>query len=218
MPVFPAGFRTSELPGRLSPVQKNGQRDSGESWYRDGLQFECTRCGHCCSGATGTVRVSDSEIEALARRVSLSVEKFRTVYTRALRRGGISLREKRNRDCVFFDRDQGCTVYQQRPRQCRTWPFWGGVVATEDRWAEEAEDCPGMNRGKLHDATHIARTSRTDGTSGFVPITLDSELGGLPDTGAPPRQTGSFSTGAERSPADSRAGTTASPLGRDGQI
>jgi len=144
-----------------------------DAWYRDGLRFECTRCGNCCGGATGTVRVTDREIEALARHVSLRVDEFRAVYTRPLRRGEISLREKQNKECVFYQRDRGCTVYEQRPRQCRSWPFWGSVVESEERWSEEAEDCPGMNRGRLHSAEVIARTSETDGTGGFVPISSD---------------------------------------------
>ena len=24
-----------------------------EPWYQDGLQFRCTRCGNCCTGAPG---------------------------------------------------------------------------------------------------------------------------------------------------------------------
>jgi Fe-S-cluster containining protein len=158
-------------------MQNPREVDSGAQqapWYRDGLRFECTRCGNCCSGTPGTVHVSDREIEELARHFSLSIEEFRTVYTRTLRKGAIALREKRNKECVFYDRDRGCTVYQQRPRQCRTWPFWRGVVATEERWTEEAEGCPGMNRGKLHRAAEISGTSHADGTSGFVPITLDT--------------------------------------------
>jgi Fe-S-cluster containining protein len=149
-------------------------------WYRNGLRFECTQCGQCCTGTTGTVMVSDDEIEALARLVSLGVEEFRAAYTRTMRRGEISLREKRNNECVFYDRGRGCSVYEQRPRQCRTWPFWDGVVATEERWDEEAADCPGMNHGKLHHAADVARTASTDGTSGFVPITSDAAPSGAP--------------------------------------
>ncbi len=119
------------------------------------------------------MRVTEQEIEALARHVSLGVEEFRAVYTRTLRKGEISLREKRNHECVFFERDRGCSVYEQRPRQCRTWPFWRGVIDSEVRWAEEAEECPGMNGGRLHDAAEIASTSAADGTSGFIPITSD---------------------------------------------
>jgi Fe-S-cluster containining protein len=139
-----------------------------EPWYRDGLRFSCTRCGNCCRGA-GTVRVSDEEIEALARRLELEPHELRAAFTRKLRGGERSLREKRNRDCIFLDRSTGCTVYEDRPRQCRTWPFWGAVVHSEERWDEESRGCPGMNRGSLHPASEIEAVARDDGTSGSLP-------------------------------------------------
>ena len=51
-------------------------------WYKDGLRFECLRCGSCCSGFSGTVRVSDEEIVALAQRLDLPEAEFRKDYTR----------------------------------------------------------------------------------------------------------------------------------------
>ena len=137
-------------------------------WYRSGLRFACTRCGNCCRGA-GSVRVSDDEVAALARRLELADDEFRAAFTRRLRGGELSLREKRNKDCVFHDRARGCTVYDDRPRQCRTWPFWRSVVHSEERWAEEARGCPGMGRGPLHSAEHVQAVARDDSTSGFVP-------------------------------------------------
>jgi len=139
-----------------------------DAWYRDGLRFACTRCGNCCRGA-GTVRVSDEEIELLAARLDLEPHEFRAAYTRKLRGGERSLREQRNRDCIFHDRGSGCTVYPDRPRQCRTWPFWRAVVHSEERWDEEARDCPGMNRGPVHPAAAIAESLGDDGTSGQLP-------------------------------------------------
>lgn len=131
-----------------------------EPWYRAGLRFACTRCGNCCRGA-GTVRVSDAEIATLARRLELADDEFRAMYTRRLRGGELSLRELRNRDCVFYDREaRGCRVYGDRPGQCRSWPFWNAVVHSPERWAEEAQDCFGMNRGRLHGAEEIRRTLR----------------------------------------------------------
>ncbi len=137
-----------------------------EPWYRDGLAFACTRCGHCCTGGSGSVRVSDEEIAALARRLELDEETFRARYTRRLRGGEISLREKQSRDCVFFARGHGCVVYADRPRQCRTWPFWSSVVHSRERWEEEARDCPGMNRGPVRDAAAVAALADDDGTAG----------------------------------------------------
>jgi Fe-S-cluster containining protein len=120
-------------------------------------------------GTPGTVRVTDEEIDGLARRLGLRDFEFRAMYTRTLRRGDVSLRETRDRECVFFDRALGCRVYEDRPRQCRTWPFWRSVVHSSERWCEEAEHCPGMNSGPLHAAQRIELTLRGDGTSGDAP-------------------------------------------------
>lgn len=110
------------------------------------------------------MRVSDAEIAALARRLELEDAEFRVLYTRELRDGGIALRERGNRDCVFYDRDaSGCGVYSDRPRQCRSWPFWDAVVHSPERWAEEARECPGMNRGPLHSAETISGSAAEDG-------------------------------------------------------
>ena len=141
-------------------------RLSAEPWYRDGLRFACTRCGNCCGGAPGSVRVSDAEIEALALRTSLRPEEFRAVYTRRLRGGDVSLRERSDGTCILYSAERGCTVYPDRPRQCRTWPFWRSVLRSPERWAEEAQDCPGIGRGPLHDAVQIELALADDGTAG----------------------------------------------------
>ena len=135
-------------------------------WYRDGLRFTCTRCGNCCGGASGTVRVSDAELETLAARLGLAPDEFRAAYTRQIHRRGTSLRERRDGTCVLYDPRGGCTVYADRPRQCRTWPYWSSVVHTAERWAEESEGCPAMGRGELHDARHVEQLARDDGTFG----------------------------------------------------
>jgi Fe-S-cluster containining protein len=114
------------------------------------------------------VRVSDTEIAALAQRLEVSDEEFRAIYTRALRGGERSLRERRNRDCVFFDEKKGCTAYDDRPRQCRTWPFWRAVVHSREHWEETSAECPGMNSGPLYSAERIGQISTRDGTSGAL--------------------------------------------------
>ena len=110
--------------------------------------------------------VSDAEIEVLALRASLGPEEFRAVYTRRLRGGALSLRERSDGTCILYAAERGCTVYPDRPRQCRTWPFWRSVLRSPERWAEEAQDCPGMGRGPLHSAAQIERALEDDGTAG----------------------------------------------------
>jgi Fe-S-cluster containining protein len=124
-------------------------------WFEKGLRFECTACGDCCTGAPGFVWVSREEIAALAGRLRLEVAEFEKRYVRkvGLRK---SLIEYDNGDCVFFDSNtRKCTVYQDRPRQCRTWPFWASNDATPEAWKETCRVCPGSGRGKLHSAEQV---------------------------------------------------------------
>jgi hypothetical protein len=138
-------------------------------WYRDGLRFACTRCGNCCTGAPGSVRVSEDEALELAAFLGLDLADFYEHKTRRLEDGATSLIEKPNHDCVFWSRNEGCTVYPARPRQCRTWPFWRASLASPAHWADAASFCPGIGRGELHDAKTIMRTAQDDGTSGRIP-------------------------------------------------
>ena len=138
-------------------------------WFENGLRFQCTRCGNCCSrtaGVSGEVRVDAREIERLAARLELTVDAFRAIYTRRLDDGATSLRETPDGDCRLLDRDRGCLAYADRPRQCRTWPFWRSVVASDERWRRAAATCPGIDTGPLHDADTIRATLTDDGTSG----------------------------------------------------
>ena len=123
-------------------------------WFADGLRFECTQCGRCCTGAPGFVWVSEPEIERLASRLSMSLEDFCRRHLR-MARGRLSLTEKPNRDCVFWDRQAGCQVYEDRPDQCRSWPFWNSNLETREDWDSAANDCPGCNHGQSWDLVQI---------------------------------------------------------------
>lgn len=125
-----------------------------EPWYRDGLRFSCTRCGACCTGAPGFVWVELDEIERLATDRGESVDDFSRRHVRRVGRG-YSLVEKPNGDCVFWSRETGCTVYQARPNQCRTWPFWRENIETPDDWRGVRRTCPGAGKGRLHSADVI---------------------------------------------------------------
>jgi len=139
---------------------------SQRPWYRDGLRFTCTRCGNCCTGAPGNVYLDEDEVGALADRLGLDEDAFRRRYTHRVRKRGrrqLSLVEKGDYDCVFFDHQRGCTVYQDRPRQCRTWPFWRSNLQNRASWDWASENCPGMDNGELHDQSEIADCLADDG-------------------------------------------------------
>ena len=123
-----------------------------QPWYQDGLRFKCTGCGDCCTGTPGYVWVNQAEIDALAERLGMSTAEFEKKYVRTI---GVrrSLKElaKSNYDCVFLDSEtRKCTVYEHRPRQCRTWPFWNSNMRTPEAWEQTCEVCPGSGHGKLY--------------------------------------------------------------------
>jgi len=131
------------------------------SWYRDGLQFTCTQCGHCCTGEPGYVWLTKKEMQALATHLQVSFDDFTRKYVRKV---GIrySLIEKPDGACVFYDK--GCTVYAARPTQCRTFPFWPENLKSRIAWNELSEECPGVGQGRLYSVEEIGliRRGKTD--------------------------------------------------------
>jgi Fe-S-cluster containining protein len=130
-----------------------------EPWYQDGLRFECTRCGHCCTGDPGFVWVDDAEIAAIAEFRGVPAEELAAMHTRPAHRGP-TLREKPDGDCVFYDRSEGCTIYPVRPKQCRTWPFWESNMLTPEAWERTKTVCPGSGQGELIPVEEITRRVR----------------------------------------------------------
>ena len=130
--------------------------DPNLPWYREGLQFECTRCGRCCTGGPGIVQVNADEVTAMASFLEMPREQFLGHKTRMTERG-LSLKEQNNYDCIFWDRKTGCTIYAVRPAQCRTWPFWASNVRTPADWARTCKACPGCGDGPVHSGEEISR-------------------------------------------------------------
>ena len=116
-------------------------------WYQEGLNFKCTECGKCCTGAPGFVWVTEAEMETLATQLNLSLAVFKRKYTRQ-RDNRYSLTERISpngeHDCVFL-KDRKCTVYQARPKQCRTYPWWKENLKSPESWKLAAEECEGIN-------------------------------------------------------------------------
>ena len=101
--------------------------------------------------------MTHEEIERLAELLELPLDEFARRYLRRVRKR-IGLREKKNGDCVFFERPSGrCAVYTVRPTQCRTYPFWPEVLRSPATWEEEGEHCPGIGRGKRWPAERCAK-------------------------------------------------------------
>jgi Fe-S-cluster containining protein len=113
-------------------------------WFAAGLRFKCTGCGKCCTGSSGSVYLSQSDLERLAAHFRQPVGAFVRRYTR-LNHGRRALIDQPGAgDCVFL-KGKACTVYDARPTQCRTYPWWFGNLRDPESWLEAAEVCEGID-------------------------------------------------------------------------
>jgi Fe-S-cluster containining protein len=116
-------------------------------WYRSGLRFQCTECGKCCTGGPGFVWVNDNEMKGMAASLNISLELFKRKYTRQ-RDNRYALLEKKaqngDHDCIFL-KDKRCQVYQNRPLQCRTYPWWPENLNSPESWQGAAQECEGIH-------------------------------------------------------------------------
>ncbi|MCP5004377.1 MAG: YkgJ family cysteine cluster protein [Planctomycetes bacterium] len=140
----------------MENVSKQRQR---QSWYKNGLRFECQRCGNCCRGEPGVVRVDREDIRKISSVLNIDRESFAKQYLRIVN-GGISLREYRNGDCFMYD--NGCKIYTARPLQCRTFPFWKSNLSNKEEWEQQKRTCPGMEKGRLHPQKEIEGVLATE--------------------------------------------------------
>ena len=127
-------------------------------WYADGLRFQCTQCGNCCTGPPGVVWFTSDEGRAMAAELGVDESEFYRSFARKVDNRW-SLREHKTShgyDCIFLDRTSMpgkavCGVYASRPMQCRTWPFWPEMLKSRASWEsfKQRTPCPGMDHGKL---------------------------------------------------------------------
>jgi uncharacterized protein len=106
----------------------------------------CATCqGRCCTGESGYIYVNMTEIEKIADLLNLDVKEFAPKYL--FRKGyKYSIKEivyNDSHECIFYDRESnGCTIYDARPTQCKTFPFWDYFKTRVD---ELKLECPGIS-------------------------------------------------------------------------
>jgi len=128
-------------------------------FYAEGLKFSCKRCSTCCRYESGFVYISENDLCKLLSAVKMNRDNFLKTYCRWVTDWRddevVSLKEKANKDCIFWD--DGCKVYEARPLQCITFPFWESILSSSEAWEIAASSCPGMNSGTLHTLEDIEK-------------------------------------------------------------
>lgn len=129
-----------------------------ERFYNDGLHFECTGCGVCCKLAGGFVYVTDERIQELADQLELNLTEFTDTYL-DIHDNKYVLKSAGNA-CIFLKNDV-CIVYDARPEQCRTFPFWPQNLKSKYRWKLTLLECEGIGRGRLYSKEEIETIIKT---------------------------------------------------------
>jgi len=114
--------------------------------FLENIDFKCQCCSDCCRHDPGAVFLTEDDIKKLSTYLKISKNDLLAKYCRGLEMGErtlTSLKERSNYDCVFWN--STCLVYEARPLQCRTYPFWPFLVEDEKRWKEESNRCKGIN-------------------------------------------------------------------------
>lgn len=78
------------------------------------FKFSCLQCGKCCWGP-GTVELSPGQV----------------------------LHIKTKQPCYFL-KDNKCSIYKNRPEQCRTYPYWPRLQFSKQRLLEVMKYCKGI--------------------------------------------------------------------------
>ena len=109
-------------------------------------EVKCSSCeGNCCIGESGYIWINKSEILALSKYLNITQSELGLKYLRKVSYK-YSLKEVRllndNFACIFFDTTKKqCSIYDVRPNQCRTFPFWEYFKENKE---EVIQECPAI--------------------------------------------------------------------------
>ena len=119
--------------------------------YKKGFSYRfdpraCATCkGKCCTGSSGYIWCTLDEQQAIAEKMDIPLMEFQKRYVERIG-SRYTFREyvigKDDYACIFFDaKHRTCTIYDLRPSQCRTFPFWKAFKKHPELVIEE---CPGV--------------------------------------------------------------------------
>ncbi|MBW7930975.1 MAG: YkgJ family cysteine cluster protein [Gammaproteobacteria bacterium] len=123
------------------------------SWWRDGVRFACQGSGRCCvsRGAYGYVYLTLEDRRRLAAILGMPTRQFTREH--CAQTDGLFHLKETGPECRFLV-DNRCAVYEGRPTQCRTWPFWPENMPAR-AWTAIAAFCPGVGKGAVIPAERI---------------------------------------------------------------
>ena len=105
----------------------------------------CFTCnGRCCTGESGYIYITKAEIENISNLLNLDIRDFVAEYLfkKSYKYSIKEIEYNNSYECVFYNRESnGCKIYDSRPLQCKTFPFWDYYKTRVD---ELKIECPGI--------------------------------------------------------------------------
>ncbi len=118
-----------------------------QSLKGDTFRWSCTACGKCCRGP-GVVYFTEEDLASIRRLLRLSDARWKRLYKRLVQRekNGLFLHDSEDA-CALLGKGGKCTVYEVRPLQCRTFPFWTSNFERAEDYEWLKKFCPGIKKG-----------------------------------------------------------------------
>ena len=128
--------------------EKFSDRKNGEIWWMEGLKFGCTACGKCCQNE-GEVWMDSDEFADLTTYLQKSPLSVLDQYSERIMNGWVKMKSQGSDDsaldatksnrCIFLgENGKECSIYEARPIQCRTYPFWPRLLDSPKSWEDES--------------------------------------------------------------------------------
>jgi Fe-S-cluster containining protein len=119
------------------------KNDKFKFGFDDSKCFECG--GRCCTGESGNIWINKEEMADLASLLDIDVEELKKIYLKKIKYK-YSIKEYMTKEfgyvCAFFDTQKKmCQIYEARPKQCRTFPFWDSFINNIE---EVKQECPAI--------------------------------------------------------------------------
>lgn len=115
-----------------------------KKFHQRGLHFQCQGSGKCCMsrGEYGYVYLTKSDARRMAKVLKLTTSEFKKKYCQVTEGILHLVQPKDTLNCQFL-KDNRCEVYEGRPTQCRTWPFWPENMNAKAWKRDVVNFCPG---------------------------------------------------------------------------
>lgn len=123
------------------------------------VHFSCTGCGRCCLGHPdeNMIELASGELKKISQFLKMGKNDFLSRYGVELENKTQGIAINRQGRCVFLQKNNRCSIYTVRPRQCLTYPYWPEIMVSQAAWDNEVNRCEGINTGKVVKTKHIEK-------------------------------------------------------------